>query len=113
MLKLMQSNIINQSYILVGKNILYKDLMTKLAEAFNKKSPHKPIAKWKLMLVSKIDWLMSLIFRTKRKILKATVHSLYNMSFYDGSKIENELVFTYIPFEETLNRVVECYKIES
>ncbi|GEQ84574.1 NAD-dependent epimerase [Patiriisocius marinistellae] len=113
MIKLTQSEIKNERYILVSKNIFYKDLMTTLALAFNKKPPRKSIQKWKLMMVSNVDWFFNLIFRTKRKLLKATVHSLYDTSFYDSSKVKNELVLNFIPFEDTLSRVTESYKIES
>ncbi|MGJ8665641.1 MAG: NAD-dependent epimerase/dehydratase family protein [Patiriisocius sp.] len=113
MQQLMQSEIINNRYILVAQNITYKDLMTKLAEVFNKKPPYKPIAKCKLMAFSKVDWFFNLVFRTRRKLLKATVNSLYDSSFYDNSKIKKDLDFKFIPFEETLNRVVARYKSES
>ena len=95
MIKLLNSPVKNEKYILVAENISYQDLLTKLAESLHKKPPYKLVAKWKMLLFSNIDWCSYKIFKTKRKLLKATVNSLYNKSFYDASKIEKEIDFNY------------------
>lgn len=110
---LMESSIENERFILVGTNPNYKELLTLLAQHFGKKPPHKSIAKWKLNAISKLDWLSHNLFRTRRKLLKPTVDSLYTISEYDGSKIEKEIDFKYTPFNETLARVIPRYKSES
>ncbi len=106
---LMQNSISNQSYILVGKSIYYKELFSELAVHLSKKPPKKKVPKWLLMAFSKADWLLSIIFRTKRRLLKATVHSLYKLSFYNTSKVETDLNFSFIPYKETLARVAKNY----
>lgn len=113
MTSLMESSIKNERFILVGKNPSYKELLTLLAKHFGKKPPHKSIAKWKLNAVSKIDWLFHTLFKTRRKLLKPTVDSLYTTNEYDGSKIEKTLGFKYTPFNDTLARVIPRYKSES
>lgn len=113
MTQLMDSNIINERFILVGKNVNYKYLLTTLAVHFDKKPPRKPIAKWKLVVASNIDWFIHNIFRTKRKLQKTTVESLYTKSEYSGSKIEDKLAFKYTPFKDTLERIIPHYKSES
>lgn len=109
MILLMQNPINNQKYILVGKSIYYKELLSELALQLGKKPPMKMAPKWLLMPFSKIDWLASAIFRTKRSLLNATVRSLYKISFYDTSKIEAELNFSFTPYRETLERVANNY----
>ena len=105
MIKLLNSPIKNEKYILVAENISYQDLLTKLAESLHKKPPYKLVAKWKMLLFSNIDWCSYKIFKTKRKLLKATVNSLYNKSFYDASKIEKEIDFNYSPHQKTIEKV--------
>ncbi len=109
MTSLLKSSIKSENYILVSKNISYKDLITKLAINLNKKPPQKSIAKWKMLLFSNIDWFSNKLFKTKRRLLKATVASLYKESFYNASKIENDLNFVYTDFEKTIERVTRNY----
>ena len=105
MIKLLNSPVKNEKYILVAENISYQDLLTKLAESLHKKPPYKLVAKWKMLLFSNIDWCSYKIFKTKRKLLKATVNSLYNKSFYDASKIEKEIDFNYRSHQKTIEKV--------
>ena len=103
----------NTSYILVSDNLKYKKLLTKIATRLNVNPPKKRAPKWVLMVFSKIDWFVSKLFGTRRKLLKATVNSLYTVSNYNSLKIERELNFTFTPISETLDRVVDCYSMES
>ncbi len=107
---LMESAVKNEQFILAGTNLYNKDLLSRLAINFDITPPTKEIAKWKLMLLSKIDWISCRLFGTKRKLLKAMVHSLYKVSFYDGSKIENTISFSYTPIEKTLTRIVSDFR---
>ena len=109
MILLMQSSVNNQSYVLVGKSIYYKELLSELALHLSKKPPKKKAPKWLLMLFSRVDWLVSIVFRKKRSLLKATVRSLYKISFYDTSKIETDFNFSFTPYKETLTRVAKNY----
>ncbi len=109
MISLLNSSIINEKYILVGENISYQEFLTTLAVNLNKKPPYKSIAKWKMMLFSNIDWFSNKLFKTKRRLLKATVRTLYKTRTYDASKIEKDLNFSYTPSNKTLERVTRNY----
>ena len=113
MIQLMKSNIVNQKYILVGENIYHRELLSELAVLLHKKPPRKSIAKWKLVVFSNLDWFFNKIFRTKRKLLRPTVDSLYKTSFYDASKITTDLNFQFTHYRETLRRVAENYSKDS
>ena len=109
MIELMKSSICNRNFVLVGKNLLYRELVFELAIHFKKEPPSKSIPKWIFSLLRTGDWLSSKLFRTKRKLLKSTVNSLFKTSFYDASRIEKELGFEFTPFEETIKRVVKNF----
>jgi len=113
MLILMKSTVKNERYIVVSNNVSYKELLTAISLKLNKKPPKKEAPQWILYLLSGLDWFSSVIFRTKRKLLKATVHSLYKKSFYDNSKLISQLAYDFIPFDETVGRVAKAYSIES
>ena len=109
MISLLKSTIVNKNYILVSENISYRAFLTKLADNLNKKPPYKLIAKWKMIAFSNIDWFSNKLFKTKRRLLKATVLTLYKTRSYDGSKIEKELDFNYKNHEKTIERVSRNY----
>ncbi|MFK5983139.1 MAG: NAD-dependent epimerase/dehydratase family protein [Flavobacteriaceae bacterium] len=109
MISLLKSDLKNDHFILVGKNISYREFLSKIAENLHKKTPQKSISKGMMMAFASVDWFSSKLFRTKRKLLKATVRSLYNESFYDASKIEKEINFNYTPYEKTIERVSRNY----
>lgn len=113
MISLMRSSIKNKRYLLIGKNIYHKDLLVVLSKYFDVAPPKKQIPKWVLSGIQKIDWVSAKVFRTKRKLLKTYVRSMYKISFYDATKIERELSFRYTPYEETIERVVNSYLSDS
>lgn len=106
MLLLMASEVINERYILVGENISYKEILSKLAILFSKKPPAKKLSKGLMMFFSKIDWLLNKFFGIKRKLVKATVLSMFSISRYDSSKIKHQFGFEFTPMDETLDRIV-------
>tara|TARA_R110002072_G_scaffold85225_3_gene193095 strand:- start:59925 stop:60932 length:1008 start_codon:yes stop_codon:yes gene_type:complete len=113
MIKLMKSEIVNKNYILVSKNISHKELLSELAMLLQKNPPRNYISKWILVLFTKIDWFLNKIFGTKRKLLRATVDSLYNQSFYDTTRVKTDLNISFTPYKETLERVSLNYSKES
>jgi len=84
-----------------------------LATHFGKTPPKYNIPKWIFTLLRIGDWMSSKLFRTKRKLLKSTVNSMYKTSFYDASKIEKELKFEFTPYRETIKRVVTNFNKNS
>ncbi len=107
MILLMDSETKNKQFILVGENLTYKNLLSKLATLFGKKPPTKKLSKRLMFFLSGIDWLSNKLFRTKRGFVKANVRSMFTSSLYDASKIKNELDFQFTPTEETLKRVTK------
>jgi dihydroflavonol-4-reductase len=110
MISLTTSDIKNEAYILIAKNIYYKELLTKVSDNLNKKPPNKTVAKWMMLSFANLDWFLYKVFRIKRKLLKATVRSLYKTSFYDASKIEKALDFKFTPPNKTIERVARNYR---
>lgn len=112
MQELMNSDLKNERYILVGAILSYREFTKKLALAFDKKPPKREIARWKLLLVSNIDAVVSSLFGTKRRLLKANVKSLYTLSNYSAQKIKNALSFNFTDVSQTITRVAQRYTSE-
>lgn len=107
MILLMNSEIKNERFILVGENITYKEMLSKLATLFGKKPPTKKLSKGFMFFLSNIDWLLNKLFGIKRRLVKATVRSMFKISLYDTSKIKEQLGFQFTPTEETLKRLAK------
>ena len=110
MILLMDSDIKTQQYILVGENISYKNLLSQFAFLFGNKPPKRKLPKTLMLFLSNIEGVFRFIFRGERKLAKATIRSMFNNSFYDASKIKNELGFEFTPTTETIKRIAENKK---
>jgi len=113
MIDLMDSETKNEQFILVSENVTYKQLLSKLAPLFGKKPPTKKLSKRTMYFLSGMDWLSHKFFRTKRRLIKATVRSMFSTSLYDASKIKNKFVFHFTPTEQTLERIAKERRKES
>ncbi|MCT8339576.1 NAD-dependent epimerase/dehydratase family protein [Flavobacteriaceae bacterium TK19130] len=113
MTKLMESDIVNNSYILVAENMSYKKLLTMLSKALRQSPPKRQLPYWLLSLISTLDGVSAFLFGTKRRLPKATVRSLYTKSFYDASKSKTDVDFDYTPVRSTIERVAAQFLEES
>ena len=109
MIALTKSTVMNRRFVLVGHNKTYSQIFGLIGPALGKKSPKRYIAKFWLMALSKLDWLSSTVFRTKRKLVGALVNSLYKHDKYDASLIKSTVEFNFTPLEQTINRICDCY----
>ena len=96
MIYLTKSELKNQAYILVGENILYKKLLTKISNKLHRKAPKLLISKTLMLSFANFDWVLNKLFKTRRKLLKSTVRNLFKRSFYDSSKITTTMNFNLL-----------------
>ena len=87
--------------------------MGQWSKVFGTQTPTRLVPKWILQLLRHLDGFSSFCFGTKRKLLKSTVNSMYQTTFYDGTAITQALDFTYTPMDETQRRIAERYSMES
>lgn len=107
MIILMDSEIKNQQYILVGENITFRNLLSKLALLFGKKPPSRKLSQRVMLFLSSVDWMFNKLFCTKRRIQKAIVRSMFTSSRYDVTKIKKDFNFQFTQTDVTLKRVVK------
>lgn len=112
MMKLMESNIIGERFIVVAKNLTYKEIMGKVAVELGKKVPHKPLKIWQLKIGRYVDYLGSLITGRKRRITKNSIYSLKNPQVYDSDKIRNALNFEFEDLDNIIKRSSQFFMAE-
>ncbi|MBT0606859.1 NAD-dependent epimerase/dehydratase family protein [Aequorivita echinoideorum] len=109
MILLMNSTIENRQYILVGNNILYKELISKLAQRFHKKPPTKKLSSNVMLFLSALEWFFARIFGWSQKLQNHNVKSMFKKSFYDASRIQKDLDFKFTHIDETLDRIAKFH----
>lgn len=107
---LMNSTIKNERFIVVSKNMSYKELFSKIAISFGKNPPKKELKPWMLHLAMRIDALKSVLGLGKRQLFKSTVQAVFVKTHFDASKIKEALDYQFIPMDETIATVVKNFK---
>ena len=109
MIALMQSDVCNERFILVGHNLAFETVLKKTATALGVKAPSKMLKKWQLDLAWKIDWFLNLLGK-RRQLTKSTAKSAYTKTVYEAEKLKTPFPeFEYTPIETTLSRVAKHF----
>lgn len=102
MLQLMDTEIANERFILVAKNLSFQDIMTSIAKHIDKKPPVQKLKKWQLEIGRYFDFLKALITGKPRTITKSSIYSLLHPETYSNEKIMSSLDFEFEPLEKCI-----------
>jgi nucleoside-diphosphate-sugar epimerase len=102
---LMNSNCNGERFTLIAENRSYKDIINTIAQKIGAKKPKIEAKPWLLNTAWRLDWLVSMIFRTKRKISKNGAQSLLNEDKMSNEKIKSQLNYSFIPIDDYLNEM--------
>ena len=106
MMLLMQSAIVGERFIVVAQNLTFKKIIFLIAEKLKAKKPRIEAKPWLLNLAWRLDWLVSTLFRNKRKLSKYSADSLNSSDFISNQKIKNALNFEFQSIDDVVNEVV-------
>jgi len=109
MIKLMDSDITNERFILVAESWTYQKFLQILAKSVNSKVPQKPISKKTLSLLWRLDWLKHKITRQKRQLTKQLAKSLSSKHRYSNLKIKQTLNYQFKDMEAYITAVGHQY----
>ena len=109
MIKLMESNVQNERFILISENLSYKNFFTKVAIQLHVKAPKKEASKILLSIAWKLDWLRSFLKHKRRRLTKHTAKSITSISYYSSEKIITELNYTFTPIEESIAETCQLF----
>jgi nucleoside-diphosphate-sugar epimerase len=102
MIKLMESDISNERYILNATNLSYQDFFSKIAKVLDKKAPDIKVGKYKKELAWRLDWLKSKLTGSERLITKNSAVHTSRTFVYDNTKSTEVFDFQYLPIEKTI-----------
>lgn len=107
--RLMESPIEGERYILSAANIPYKDIFQKMAKSMDRKAPSKPAPKWMLSVLWRIEKVRCMITGQSPIVTRESVKSTAHHSNYDNSKSLTLDGFHYRSVEETISEYSEKY----
>lgn len=95
MLKLMESEVKNQQYIVVAENKTYREVLTAIAKSINAKVPHIEVNTFLAGLAWRFAKIGSLFTGKKPLITKQTAKSSLSITRYSSGKIQETLHFSF------------------
>lgn len=105
MIQLMNSDIKNESFIVISENLSFKELQQKMAQVLGVKPAQKEAKKWLLQIGWRLDWLNHKLNGKRRKLSKQMAKSALSKTRYDASKVKNSLNFEFKPIDATIASV--------
>lgn len=107
MIQLMNSEIINERFILVADNKSFKEIFFLIADAFGKKRPSIKIKPWQTAIFWRISSLLSFIIGKESLLSKYSAKSAHSISEYSSDKIKEIIDYKFEPIEESIVKI--CY----
>lgn len=110
MIRLMDSDITAQRYILSAENWPYRQLFTVMAETMGKKPPHIATKPWMAELVWRMEKIKGMITRKRPVLTKETARTAQLKVFYNSDKIVQALpAFRFKPLEQTVKEISAAF----
>lgn len=109
MTKLMDSDTINERFILVAENWPYQKFLRVLATSVNGKIPKRQISPNALGVLWRLDWLKHAITRQKRQLTKQLARSLSSKHQYSNLKIKHALNYQFKDMVAYITSVGQLY----
>ena len=104
MIQLMQSNITAEKFIVSAENATYQSILKMIANAFNKKVPHKKVTPFLAALTWRLEAIKSKFTGSSPLITKETAATSLAEVNFDNSKLLKFLPeFRYNSLQQTIN----------
>lgn len=111
MILLMQSEVKNESFILVNQILSFDEITQKIAKALKTSPPKYPIKKW-MLYVFWIGQSLGYLFGNKKDITLQSIRSFYKVPNFDNSKINRFIDFEYTSIDKIIQQTAKEYLSE-
>lgn len=112
MVRLMESDISNERFILNAENMNYKDLFDKVAEVMQVEKPKRKSTKNLLKVAVFLDKVAGMLRIKKREITKEVIRASLSVSKYSNEKVKKAIGKTFLPIESSIGEIAEKFKKE-
>lgn len=101
MVRLMNSEISGQRFIVTAENWSFEDIITSIAKVLHKKPPRIKLHPW----MGEVGWIGENVLRLFGRtptLTKEIARSAFHQFYYDNSKIKKALGYDFIPVEDAI-----------
>jgi dihydroflavonol-4-reductase len=105
MVQLMKSEIKSERFTLISQNIVFQDLFNSIADALKVKRPSFYVTPLLTSVFWRIDWFVSTVFRTKRRLDRATAIASYSKNIYSNEKIIKTLETEFLDIHQYIKEI--------
>ena len=109
MIRLMESDITGERFVVSAENLTYKDLFSFIAQYLNKPAPRFEAKQWMGEIAWRIEHIKGLITNSKPLITKETAKTANNTYIYLNKKLIETLDFKFIPVTESIKDSCEYF----
>ncbi|MFV8465508.1 NAD-dependent epimerase/dehydratase family protein [Flavobacterium sp. LB1P62] len=103
--QLMESEIYNERFTLIAKNIVFRDILNSIADSLLTKRPTIHAKPLFMKICCKMDWIASAIFMQKRRLTSATAKASYSKNEYSNEKIKNALNTEFLDIHQYIKAI--------
>lgn len=109
MVKLVESKVSGERFILSAENLSYKELFEMIAQNLGKSPPAYRASKWMGEIAWRVEHLKGKLTGSKPLITKETANTAANTYKYSNHKITSQLAFQFIPIQQTIKEACDYY----
>jgi len=111
MVRLMESDVQDERFILSAGNFFYKEVFTSMAHALGKKPPYIKAGKLLTGLVWRWNMLNSTLFGKQVTVTRETANTAQKQAFYNNTKLQKFLPgFSYTDLTASIHRIARAFK---
>ncbi|MEQ9263066.1 MAG: NAD-dependent epimerase/dehydratase family protein [Owenweeksia sp.] len=110
MIRLMESPVSGQRYVVASENLSYKKFFEYIAESLNVRTPYKEVQPWMSAVLWRLEKVRSFLSGRKAVITKETSETAQRTYYYDNGKIKKELGFEFRPVTQTIADMARHYR---
>lgn len=110
MYQLMESNVVNERFIVSSENLSYRQLFTLILNEYGMKPPTIRATRFLLEAAWRFEKIKSCLFNSRPLITKETVNTSQNKYFYSTEKLQKAINFQFTPVKEIVSISCKLYK---
>jgi dihydroflavonol-4-reductase len=109
MIKLMDSGICEERFVLNAANLSYKELFEEIALAAGEKAPKFQASPALLKFAVYVEWIRNGLLFRKPQLTSEAIRAAQNKRTYDSQKIKDTLGFEFRPIKESIREITTMY----
>lgn len=109
MIRLMESDVVNERFVLSAENLDFKTVMQQIANRLHKKPPTIEAKTWMLRLLLPIDWLRHHLTGKDRQLFSSSIKSSNKVTKYSSEKFISTFNFHFRPVDKSIEIICDRF----